>query len=157
MGTTDLTGGITGGIPWEGQSRDYVLYNRFTVPKAGVTNDVLHVLPVGAGQLVRKIMYKIVTAGVATTQSIDIGQSGTTAGWVSAFDATAAAATFGMSVPAGTYEAAGGAYFATAGYIDALLHTISVMTVGAVIDIWALCIDLTANKAGTNALINQGG
>lgn len=128
--TTSFTNSALAVQPAMSQNRNFVMKsNLITIPTAGATNDILQALPIKAGWLVTSAHILIVVAGVGSAVTLSLGiTGGTTNGYLSAKDGTAAAGTFYPSPLAATYTAAGG-YFATADTtLDILLATITAMT-----------------------------
>ena len=127
--TTSFTNSALAVQPAMSQNRNFVMKsNLITIPAAGATNDILQTLPINAGWKVIWADILIVVAGVGTV-SLSLGiTGGTTNGFLSAKDGTAASWTYYPSPLAATYTAAGG-YFATAATtLDVLLAGITSMT-----------------------------
>jgi hypothetical protein len=138
--TTDLTGeNITAGVPATGLQRAYVLKNQVTIPLTAVTGDIHQVLPIKARTLVLSAWLEVVTPGVATAVTYDLGVTGgTDNAWCDAQDLTSAA---GVILPTAILMSAP-ATFKTADTIDLLAEDINTMTVAPVVNVFALCIDM---------------
>jgi len=142
MGVTTTAVVGTAATPYRGMGKVFVTEpNTVSVPKTGITNDIVQAVPCLAGWLVEGVLVQMLTIGTPTTCTLCIGiTGGTTNGFVTNFDGTAAGPF--LSPLANTYPAAGGYLFASTGTIDVLLQTISVMTVGPIMSIQAYGIDL---------------
>lgn len=138
--TFDKTNGVAG-IPFEGLNKTYRLDNRITIPAAAVSTDIIQCLPVKAGTLVLGVYEKIVTPATATSISATVGDGDTANGYDASVDLKGAAGAVTKSTPSDTYPAAGGKYYSADDTID-LVVTVNTMTVGAVLDIYADCLDL---------------
>lgn len=138
--TFDLTNGVAG-IPFAGLNKVYRLSNRITIPAGAVSTDIIKCLPVLSGTLVMNVYEKIVTAATATSITATVGDGDTANGFDASIDLKGTAGTVTKSTPSDTFPAAGGKYYSANDTID-LVVTVNTMTVGAVIDIYADCIDL---------------
>jgi hypothetical protein len=135
--TTDSTGGAAATPPYAGKDKYFVTPPiTVTVPLTGVTNDVVKMIPVKAGWLVKGLIIKPVTAAAGTTITLDAGVTGgTTDGFRAAFDGKGT--TTLVSPLSATYPAAGGFYVTADTTIDLLLKSISSMTTAPVFTVQA--------------------
>ena len=138
--TFDKTAGIAC-IPWDGLNKPYRLDNKVTIPVTAVSTDIIQCLPVKAGTVVLGVYEKIVTPATATSISATVGDGATADGYDASIDLKGVAGTVTKSTPADTYPAAGGKYYPADDTID-LVVTVNTMTVGAVIEVFADCLDL---------------
>ena len=110
---------------------------RVTVPLTGVTNDILQVFPIKAGQIVHGIRVRMITAAVGTTCTLDFGITGGTAdGFDAAVSGKGAAGTVTRTIPADTYAVSGGYHTTVDDTIDVLLKAITDITGAAVFDLY---------------------
>ena len=141
--TFDKTAGVAS-IPWDGLNKPYRLDNKVTIPVGAVSTDIIQCLPVKAGTLVLDAYVKMITPATATAISATVGDGATADGYDASIDLKGAAGVLYKSNPADTYPAAGGKYYSADDTID-LVVTVNTMTVAAVIEVYANCLDLTRN------------
>ena len=142
--TTDLTAGS--GIPANKTDRFFVLRDRITIPLAlQVASDVVQVLNVKAGWLVRNVRLLIVTPTTGTAVAVNVGDGDGTSSYDAAVSLAAAAATETHGV-SGTdaYITADGKYYAADDTIDFVFSTVTVPAGAIVVDVIAECVDLNA-------------
>lgn len=146
MGTTNLTGGAAAAKPYSGLNRHFQIKSPLiTLPAAAVTNDILEVLPVKEGWLVKGTRAEIVVQGAGTTITLDIGiTGGTVDGFDAAIDGKTAAGSVLLSTPSDTYPAAGGFYVTADDTIDIKCKAISSMTTPTQLYVYADVEDLNA-------------
>ncbi len=148
MATIDKTGtGATKGVmPYKGKDKNYVIQQ--TLDLTGVipvVNDVYQLLAIPANTLVTGVHIKWLTAAVATSGTIDVGDGAGTASWDGAVDTKTTAGTFTHSTvgtDAYAVAASQGKFYASADSIDVLIKAAHAdTTAGPKFTIFATCID----------------
>lgn len=109
--TTPQSGrGIAHGGGWEIR-RQTVSIAALATQAAG---DIIKMIPVNAGEYVRNVWIRVLTASATGSSTIDIGDSSDPNGWIDAFDATTAASnTTGSSGALVFTQAGSGVYGVT--------------------------------------------
>lgn len=86
-------------------------YRRQTVSIAALAtqaaSDVIKLIPINAGEYVRNVWVRVLTASATGSSTINVGDSGSATGWISGFDATTAASTTVGSSGANLFTQAG--------------------------------------------------
>jgi hypothetical protein len=157
MADIDVSGsGINslGAIPYKGVGRTYVLSNEVDLTgDAIVQADVYQVLSVPPNTLVESVHIIIDTAAVGTTLTMNVGDGGSTAGWIGSTDGKATAGTYDHST-VGTdaravavnngyfYGNSGTVALPTGDTIDVVMTTATSITAGPKFRLFAVCSDL---------------
>lgn len=150
MATLDRTGGVKG-VPLHTTSRDFTVSR--TIDMSAITGlatgDVLQVLNIEAGTLVRKVLTKIDVALVGTSGSVTVGDGADADGWDTTVDLKGTAGTVSqtqLGLTEGTPNVlvdafAAGKIYTADDTIDLALTSNTVTTYGTVTVI-ALCTKL---------------
>ena len=156
MANIDKTGTTPtlGVIPGQDRTARYILKNVVDLTGGAITQaDVYQVLPVPPNTLVESVHLQINTAAVGTTLTMNIGDGGSTAGWMGSTDGKATAGTYDHSTvgtDARAVAANNGFFYANAGTvavplgdsIDVVMTTATAITAGPKFTLWAVCTDL---------------
>jgi len=111
------------------------------------------VLSIPPNTLVESVHLQINTAAVGTTLTMNVGDGGSTAGWMGSTDGKATAGTYDHSTvgtDARAVAANNGFFYANAGTvavplgdsIDVVMTTATAITAGPKFTLWAVCTDL---------------
>lgn len=159
MANIDKTGcGPTAGlgaIPHDGPGKSYVLGGQ-SIDLTGaaiVQANVYQCLAVPPNTLVESVHIVIDTPAVGTTLSMDVGDGGSTVGWIAAIDGKSAAGTYDHSTvgtDARAVAANNGYFYANAGTvavplgdsIDVVMTTATAITAGPKFRVFAVCSNL---------------
>ena len=148
MSTIDKTGGApTGGNrPHNSGTKSYVLSNTVDLSAGAITAaDVYQVLAVPINTLVESVHIQILKPAVGTTLTMDVGDGGSSAGWLGSTDGKAVANTFDHSTvgtDARAVAANNGYFYTAADSIDVVMTTATAITAGPKFRITAVCSDL---------------
>jgi hypothetical protein len=143
--TTDLTGGHKG-IPANRTAKGGTIRQRITIPLAlQVASDIVKLMNVKAGWLVKQVHIFMVTPSTGTTLTANIGDGDTAAGFDSAMSLKGAAGTRTYGID-GTdaHITSGGKYYAADDTIDLAFATVSSPVGDVVFDVVAEVKDLNA-------------
>jgi hypothetical protein len=125
------------------QTKTFLLRTRVTIPAGAVSTDIVQMLNIKAGTFVKNVYIKIVTPATATSISATIGDGAGANSWDASVDLKGAAGTVTNGVNGTDAYALTGKLYTADDTIDAVV-TVNTMTVGAVVDVIADCIDLNA-------------
>lgn len=148
MANIDLTGvGPTSGvIPAKAIKQSYVISNTVDLTGGAITQgDVYQCLALPADTLVESVHIEILTPAVGTTLTMNVGDGGSTAGWIGSTDGKATAGTFDHSTvgtDARAVAANNGYFYDAADSIDVVMTTATAITAGPKFTLYAVCIDL---------------
>ena len=156
MADIDKTGTTPtlGVIPGQTRTRRYIMKNVVDLTAAAIVQaDVYQVLSIPPNTLVESVHLQINTAAVGTTLTMNIGDGGSTAGWMGSTDGKATAGTYDHSTvgtDARAVAANNGYFYANAGTvavplgdsIDVVMTTATSITAGPKFTLWAVCTDL---------------
>lgn len=142
MSTIDKTQAT--GPSWDGLNKVCVLKGVLDLTGSAVTeNDDYTLIDIPAGYLVLGCGYKIVTAAVGTTCTIDIGYGGNGQATVDDFgsniDGKGTAGTIGYTASA----TADGTFFSAADTIDVNFDVATAITAGPKMNVYAVCVKVT--------------
>ena len=113
--------------------------------EAIVQADVYQCLAIPADTLVESVHYETITPAVGTTLTENVGDGGSTAGWIGSTDGKAVAGTFDHSTYGTDARAVAnnsGYFYDTADTIDVVMTTATAITAGPKFKIYAVCSDL---------------
>lgn len=153
MSTYDKTGGTptTGQTPYASLDKTFVLKNTVDLTGGAIVQaDVYQVLAVPVNTLVESVHIRIDTAAVGTTLTMDVGDGGSTAGWIGSTDGKATAGTYDHSTvgtDARAVAANNGYFYGNNGTvavpisdsIDVVMTTATAITAGPKFTIFAVC------------------
>lgn len=148
MATIDKTGGAptAGAIPYAGLNKFFTVSNTVDLTGGAITQgDVYQCLAIPAGTLVESVHIMNITPAVGTTLTVNIGDGGSTAGWIGSFDGKSAADTWDHSTvgtDARSVAANNGYFYAAADSIDMVMTTATAITAGPKFKITAVCVAL---------------
>lgn len=148
MATIDKTGtgALKGVIPYNGKDKTYTIQATVDLTAAGITAaDVYQVLSIPKNTLVESVHIRIDTPAVGTTLTMDVGDGGSTAGWMGSTDGKAVAGTYDHSAVGGdarSVAANNGYFYGTADSIDVVMTTATAITAGPKFTLFAVCTDL---------------
>lgn len=136
MANIDLTGTtpLLGMIPAEAVHKSPTISATFDLTGGAITAaDVYQCIPLPAGFLAESVHIRIDTPAVGTTLTMNVGDGGSTAGWIGSTDGKATAGTFDHSTvgtDARAVAANNGYFYATADSIDVVMTTATAITAG---------------------------
>ena len=148
------TGPLYGVIKAQDRTRCHVLWGQFDLTgSAIVQGDVYQCLSVPPNTLVESVHIRIDTAAVGTTLTMNVGDGGSTAGWIGSTDGKATAGTYDHSTvgtDARAVAANNGYFYGNSGTvaaptgdsIDVVMTTATAITAGPKFTLWAVCTDL---------------
>lgn len=145
MATIDKTGGAAtaGKIPYASLNKAVVIESTIDLTAGAITQgDVYQVLAIPAGTLVTSVHIQILTPAVGTTLTMNVGDGGSTAGWIGSTDGKATANTWDHSTvgtDARSVAADSGYFYATADSIDVVMTTATAITAGPKFKLAAVC------------------
>lgn len=147
MATIDKTSGaLKGAIPVTGPSRSYVASATVDLTGGAITAaDVYQALALPKNTRVLAVHIRIDTPAVGTTLTMNVGDGGSTAGWIGSTDGKAAAGTYDHSTvgtDARSVAADSGYFYGTADSIDVVMTTATAITAGPKFTLFAECVDL---------------
>ena len=157
MATIDKSGsGISslGAVPYRGMGKSYVLSNSVDLSGGAITQaDVYQVLSIPPNTLVESVHIIIDTPAVGTTLTMNVGDGGSTAGWMGSTDGKATAGTYDHSTvgtDARAVAANNGYFYGNSGTvalptgdtIDVVMTTATSITAGPIFRLFAVCKDL---------------
>jgi hypothetical protein len=156
MSTIDKTGGslLVGEVPYAGLDKTFVMKNTVDLTAAAITQaDVYQVLAIPVNTLVSSVHIRTDTPAVGTTLTMNVGDGGSSAGWIGSTDGKATAgvydhSTMGSDARAVTadsgyfYGNTGTAAVPTSDTIDVVMTTATSITAGPKFTIWAVCTRL---------------
>jgi hypothetical protein len=150
VSTIDKTnsGATKGVVPFHGINRHYVIQNTIDLTAGAITAaDVYQALTIPAGTLVRSVHVKVLTPAVGTTLTMNVGDGGSSAGWIGSTDGKAVAGTFDHSTlgtDARAVTADGGYFYSTVDSLDVVMTTATGITAGPKFILFAECVDFNA-------------
>lgn len=148
MATIDKTGGgpTKGSIPFTAPTRSYTISATVDLTGGAITQaDVYQVLAIPANSLVESVHIRIDTPAVGTTLTMNVGDGGSTAGWIGSTDGKATALTYDHSTvgtDARSVAANNGYFYASADSIDVVMTTATAITAGPKFTLFAVISDL---------------
>lgn len=148
MANIDKTGTtpLLGVIPAKAIKQSYVISNTVDLTGGAITQgDVYQCLALPADTLVESVHIETLVPAVGTTLTMNVGDGGSTAGWIGSTDGKAAAGTFDHSTvgtDARSVAANNGYFYDTADSIDVVMTTATSITAGPKFSIYAVCLDL---------------
>ncbi len=132
-------------VPWAGSGKIYVAKRTIDLTGDALTeNDVYQVIPIPANTLVQQVKCEMVTAGVGTTLTMDIGDASGADSWDANVDGKGVATTVTSSaVGTDAYAAAAdnGKFYSAADTIDITMDVATAITAGPKLTLYALCVD----------------
>ncbi len=143
--TTDLTGSQAG-IPAKRADKGFTIRKRITIAQAlQVASDIVKVLNVKSGWLVKQVHIFIVTPTAGTALTVNVGDGDGASSFDSAINLKSAAGTRTYGID-GTdaYITSGGKYYAADDTIDLAFVTVTSPSGAVVIDVVAEVEDLNA-------------
>lgn len=146
MANIDVTGGGVGSIPFQAPRKSYVLSATVDLTGDAITQaDVYQVLAVPANTLVESVHIVTLTPAVGTTLTMNVGDGGSTAGWIGSTDGKATAGVYDHSTvgtDARAVAANNGYFYDAADSIDVVMTTATSITAGPKFTLFAVCSDL---------------
>lgn len=136
MANIDLTGTtpLLGTIPAEAAHKSPTIAATFDLTGGAITQgDVYQCVGLPAGFLAESVHIRIDKPAVGTTLTMNVGDGGSTAGWIGSTDGKATAGTFDHSTvgtDARAVAANNGYFYATADSIDVVMTTATAITAG---------------------------
>lgn len=147
MATIDKSGGGAGSITWTAPRKSYTVSATVDLTGGAITAaDVYKVLALPANTLVESVHIRIDTPAVGTTLTMNVGDGGSTAGWIGSTDGKATAGTYDHSTvgtDARSVAANNGYFYDDADTIDVVMTTATAITAGPKFTLIAVCSDLT--------------
>lgn len=141
------TGPTNGVVPYNGKDKAFVLSSTIDLTGGAITQgDVYQSLAVPKNTLVESVHIRIDTPAVGTTLTMNVGDGGSTAGWIGSTDGKATAGTYDHSTvgtDARSVAANNGYFYGTADSIDVVMTTATAITAGPKYTIFAVCTDLS--------------
>lgn len=140
------TGPTNGQIPFQAPGKSYVMSNEVDLTGGAIVQgDVYQCLSIPANTLVESVHIVSLTPAVGTTLTTNIGDGGSTAGWMASFDGKSAAGTYDHSTvgtDARSVAANNGYFYDSADSIDIVMTTATAITAGPKFKIFAVCSDM---------------
>lgn len=136
MANIDLTGTtpLLGVIPAGAFGKAFTIAATFDLTAGAITQaDVYQCIGLPLGVLVESVHIRIDTPAVGTTLTMNVGDGGSTAGWIGSTDGKATAGTYDHSTvgtDARAVAANNGYFYAAADSIDVVMTTATAITAG---------------------------
>lgn len=148
MATIDKTmsGNTNGQVSFNGLNKTFVQSCTIDLTGGAITQgDVYQCLALPANVLVESVHIRVDTPAVGTTLTMNVGDGGSTAGWIGSTSGKATAGTYDHSTvgtDARAVAADNGYFYTSADSIDVVMTTATAITAGPKFTLFAVCSNL---------------